>query len=457
VARAFVLVLAGCGGSTGLALDRHSAQSAAGAAGTARTDAGAAKGDATTSATAKPSPTSPSASGVACEAVDPYAFLRCDVSKLAGVAWGEPIMVVRGHGDPPEPMGGTVVPGGYRLVAETRYGEVPPDLGTERPGDRMRSILYDECGVVNLQYMQGDSTITPTGIAAGNDCRRLVTQTPPLREVTGWMVENGPAIPDARSQVAYSAIGTSLVLIDLRPYEDFGSGAVLGSYTTVREYDLISSDASTAPDSRTMTDDTAPPDATSGRDVRCPEQPAKEGVRCTPDPAPLECEYGGDAWTRCTTLVRCTLDVDGSFHFRKADPSSCTPPNPADCPATFAEAQAFEVSIDGGVRSQSGLGTMLLPLDHGCNYDEGVCGCQIQGSRPDQEHCNWHCRNGGNVSAVPGSECPWPRPRAGDACHDGLQCNYAATCHGNADIGPSMICQNGYWATFGGIWFGCPP
>jgi hypothetical protein len=54
--------------------------------------------------------------------------------------------------------------------------------------------------------------------------------------------------------------------------------------------------------------------------------------------------------------------------------------------------------------------------------------------------------------------CPWPRSFAGDGCGDeGMQCTYDEPCHPAESLGPSLICQQGHWAQFGGIAFGCPP
>lgn len=354
--------------------------------------------------------------------------LVCDTSKVSLVPWGEPVTVRLGAGSPPAPEGGNIVEGGYQLVAETIYGSAAPNTDGPYPGAKVKQTVHVDCDVANELYL--DASDMPSQIGAGNDCHRLVSRALDLLEVSGWMATSGPPLPDSRDQVSYTAKDGILTLISIVPYEN-PLGGILGSYTVVRDFVLLGAAKVSIPKRKL---DTGEEERGASRDARCPRAAPSDGDPCTPDPAPLECEYGGDASGRCTTFAACVLDVDGTFRFRLDDATPCTPPNPAQCPSTFAEAATLTTQTH-------------LPV---CNYPEGVCGCSLAAECcPDA--CTWQCRAG---SAV-GSGCPWPRPLAGDPCQTGLTCNYDVACHGETSLGPSMICQHGHWAETGGVWFGC--
>jgi hypothetical protein len=380
--------------------------------------------------------------------------LICDASKAASVPWGSFITVRPGSGPAPQPEGGTIVPGGYRLVSETLYGVPDPETGTQRVGDQVKRVLHIDCDVANELYQE------PPGIGGGNNCHRLVARALHLLEVTGWIADEGPPIPDSRDHVAYTAKGDHLTLIFLWPYWDYARGAVLGSYTSVDEYVRISAgemDASIPTDEVDAEKPT--PAVPKGRDPRCPAKAPAMGDPCVPDLAPLECEYGGDAWKRCTTFAQCALDRDEAFHFRIDPASPCTAPNAPECPATFSDATALAAQLgDAGApplaTSDAGAGADGLA----CNYSEGACGCMSGPSLSFPNRCFWTCRSGAALGAVDGgTPCPWPRPLAGDPCAAGLECNYDVPCGAGDSLGPSMVCPNGYWAQAGDVNFGCGP
>jgi len=184
------------------------------------------------------------------------------------------------------------------------------------------------------------------------------------------------------------------------------------------------------------------------------------GDPCSPDPAPLECEYGGDAWHRCTALARCALDLDGAFHFRITQPEQCTPLNPPECPPNYEAATALVAKLaDGGAPYafvDGGVGSGSVSESTTCNYPEGICGC---GWAPVGDPCPWMCRSGqtlpdGGIDV----RCPALRPLAGDPCLPGLECDYRSVgCTPAISLGPSMICQGGYWAHVGVLFLGCGP
>jgi hypothetical protein len=175
-------------------------------------------------------------------------------------------------------------------------------------------------------------------------------------------------------------------------------------------------------------------DAGRTRDPRCPPTVPAEGATCSPVPAPLGCEYGGDAFGRCTTMASCSASSgSGPFAFHLSTSASCGA-NAADCPSSFGAVP------EGGTCSTDGLS---------CRYDEGVCGCSCGGSAR-----TWSCRTwsdvGSSVNVVPPPSplpaCPTHRPLVGDACPvEGQRCDYATYCRPATSLGPSLMCANGYW------------
>ncbi len=389
---------------------------------------------------------------------DPSQRLVCDRSKLDGVPWGPLVTVKQGTGSAPVPQGGTVVPGFYQLVSETVYGNVPPNTSATGVGETERRILHVQDDTTNELYVSGESLDEVSH--AGNTCDRLVARSLEVLEVSGLMSYSGECIPDSRDKVSYTFKGEQLTLIRLRPYFDRARGiSILGSYTTV--YDFVPA-SDNGPDITIAEDGDISPLATpTERDPRCPATPPEPGDPCSPDPAPLECEYGGDSFGRCTTFAECVLDLDlldGTYHYQLDSATDCTPPNPGECPSTSEAAVELaerEVDADAGVAlflSDAGIldaGTISAGLV--CNYPDGLCACEPVQLLSGASGCIWTCRSGTALTAEgTTTACPWPRPLAGDPCQPGLLCEYDdLPCGGKLSFGPSMICQSGYWAQVG--------
>jgi hypothetical protein len=337
------------------------------------------------------------------------------------------VIVAQGMGPAPGAESGTIVPGAYQLVSQTLYGSAQPNTDSPQVGDRVRRVLSVDCDVAYELYSQ---SAADGSSAAGNYCRRLDPHPPSVLSVSGIM---GPGITDLRDHVAYTARAQHLILIELYPYTDGTPFNIVGSYTYVSDFALVGGSASSAPASTTGSGPTAP--TPPGRDPRCPAVPPSDGAPCSSDGSPIECEYGGDMFGRCTTLAECVLSLtEQTYQFRITPPGDCTPPNPKECPPTFAAAAAVAAQNPSG----------MSPT---CNYAEGACGCVIRlggPMLPGAQPCKWMCRNGMSDSWLdPG--CPWPRPLAGDACTAGLHCDYAGACSGEPLLGPDMICQQGHW------------
>jgi hypothetical protein len=171
------------------------------------------------------------------------------------------------------------------------------------------------------------------------------------------------------------------------------------------------------------------------RDPRCPPTVPAEGDACIPTPAPLECEYGGDAFGECTTVAYCTsAGPYGPYTFDISPSSFCSPPNAAECPATIGAVP------EGGTCDTAGLS---------CAYAEGVCGCVCAGTAKA-----WSCRSRSDVlSGVdvehppsPLPTCPAKRPLGGDSCAvEGQSCAYDEDCVPALSLGYSMQCESGFW------------
>ncbi len=351
------------------------------------------------------------------------ARLVCSPGDAAAISWGPDVTVAEGVGDPPAPQGGAVVEGSYRLASETVYGTVPPDVSTAKPGDSVRSVLSVHCDIFNELYGDTGAVVS----ASGNDCGRLVSHEPSLLDVSGLAPDGGDAW---RDQYAYSATDRTLTVITLEPYWEYGAAAVAGSYTVVDEFALVSAGSLDASTGNGMPPD-AGPVPHEARDPRCPASAPAQGVACNPMPAPLVCEYGGDAYGRCTTTALCALTGDGTFQFQESKEKYCGA-TPAACPAAF---DAMDVDASAAPDGGNCTDTQLS-----CNYAEGVCGCLTALSGP-----TWECRPRSDV----GPSCPTTRPLAGDGCSaEGQECDYNEPCAPPISLGPSMLCQNGYWEIF---------
>jgi hypothetical protein len=324
-------------------------------------------------------------------------------------------------------MGGALVPGAYQLVSETLYGPPEPDVVMTQVGEQVEKLLDVQCDVFNERYRSGwQSTLRANGAvfgpspSDGSICDQLVPHA--LRPKLGTP-------PDG---VPYSAVGDTLTLTWDIGYTDYARDTNLGSYTVVDQFVLVSAAAGAASDRDAGPSQDAAPLLPAGvRDPRCPSAPPSQGDSCNPEPAPLECEYGGNAWARCTTFAECAVQPDGEFRFQ-LDPVSGCGPNAPQCPSSFAEGVAMAGSgspADAG--SCSAFGTV-------CDYAEGVCGC---------DGCSWLCRSRTDVASTSAKDsCPERRPLAGDPCVVESQiCDYDRLCLPAISLGPSMICQHGNW------------
>jgi hypothetical protein len=371
----------------------------------------------------------------------------CDASQVSSIPAGDSVTVAAGIGDPPVPTFGTLVDGSYQLIAETLYGAAPFD---ESPslGDVKTAVLSVHCDTYNESYTAisqrfGDAK---PGSSA-NGCGRFAAKTLTLPEVSGLQADGGDRWMD---EVMYSGNGDTLTLIFLEPYRDYAKNLVGGSYTVVEQFARVgtgSYDAGAAPAA-----DAGVVSPSQARDPRCPKAAPAQGERCDPNPAPLQCEYDGDAFARCTTFGICALQADGTFRFEVSRGTNCDP-NAEACPASFGTASDGSSMLSGDNScAKSGLT---------CNYAEGVCGCVAAFSGPDAgpSHAvlSWRCKARAQVPASPAdASCPAQRPLAGDGCAaDHEACNYDAPCDPELSLGPTMICRNGYWEAQDSRFF-CP-
>jgi hypothetical protein len=169
-------------------------------------------------------------------------------------------------------------------------------------------------------------------------------------------------------------------------------------------------------------------------DSRCPSSPPANGAGCDVSMGPLQCEYGGDALGRGTTIAYCASDTAPYTSFQWLTISSTVAANPPQCATSFAAAQQASCPVGGAIA---------------CDYDEGRCACVCQGTT-----LSWQCRSRSDVessgtdpSTGPAPACPAARPLAGTRCSDeGQQCAYSASCGETLlSFGSNMQCMHGYW------------
>jgi hypothetical protein len=370
-------------------------------------------------------------------------LVRCNSGLVSWIPAG-PVVAAAGAGTPPVPTGGAVTPGDYQLVSEAVWGEPPPDTyGWPHPGDVTVATLHASCDTYNMVYTGPNPPPDSGGVRSqggANTCGRLVPQAIPLVALAGYADAGAPS---GELLTPYSATPDTLTLIQLEPYRDDGADLVEGSLTIVQEFALV---GSSAPPIVIDAGDPAcrSPGSQAARDPRCPASAAAAGEPCNPVPAPLWCEYGGDQYGRCTMLLVCALQRDGTFQFTSPFGSSggSTLPcgtNPPGCPDTYASAMADEAGADAGLCAASR--TLL------CDYPEGVCGCGTGSSES-----GWTCAPRASVDA----DCPAKRPYAGDRCPtEGQQCWYGSPCVGGTWVGPPVFCANAYWERLDGL-TNCP-
>jgi hypothetical protein len=185
-------------------------------------------------------------------------------------------------------------------------------------------------------------------------------------------------------------------------------------------------------------------DPAVGRNPDCPPAVPAAGGSCKPS---LVCEYGGDAHHLCTTRGDCVIsDPKNQTNFKWV----VTPPvdgcgtNGASCPASFSALAAG--SPCPGVAPDFAHGQ----TSSFCSYQEGLCACVSCGAEAGGLSSMWACRQWGPSE----DGCPPDPPLSGDACSmPSQQCSYGGFCR--LSVGPTMICEDGYWRQGGGLTGSC--
>jgi hypothetical protein len=346
------------------------------------------------------------------------------------------VATVAASGPIPDAFGGVVTPGNYVLTGVDLYGSVPPDIGFTGVGTQQTAALTISCD----QYNEVFGSTSSNGSGSGNTCGRLVPTERPLAAV---LQSNDPSVDGT----PYNATAATLDLILIQPYS---SGPyVLGEYAVVDHFTLVGSAGAPPTDGA----DASTPPPGGARDPRCPSTPPANGAPCDPSLGPLECEYGGDAAGRCTTLAACALiPTTNAFAFAVTQSTDCGGTNDPSCPASLDAAEALPTissPTDGGLdpRCSPDGGSERSVT---CNYAGGACACVA----PDTA-TTCSCVRGVDIENQTNGSCPAQRPLAGDACNvDGVWCGYSPLCE-SVSLGPSMTCVDGHWIQFEEF-AGCP-
>jgi len=158
-----------------------------------------------------------------------------------------------------------------------------------------------------------------------------------------------------------------------------------------------------------------------GRNPACPAAVPVAGGPCKPV---LSCDYGSDAHHICTTRVDCASSDGTNFKWFVSVPPDGCGANSASCPVSFT-ALAEGAPCPG--------------VSPSCNYPEGRCGCRPCTAEAGASSM-WACRKWGPTE----DGCPADPPLSGDACSTlNQQCSYGGFCR--FSVGPSVICEDGYW------------
>jgi hypothetical protein len=173
----------------------------------------------------------------------------------------------------------------------------------------------------------------------------------------------------------------------------------------------VGSDGGPKSDGSGSSSDTSEPPSDAGQDDTaatwspvCPDTPPTLGASCTA--ANVSCEYACNSY-----VFSCSSQGVWSAGANiPCDPSAST--NPAACPSGAIQPQASCY--------QDHL-ACVVP-------DEGECVC-IPTPEPDGGTYWWSCN--------PQPGCPYPHPRIGSVCTEGMYCAYPA--------GEAVICTNGLW------------
>jgi hypothetical protein len=335
--------------------------------------------------------------------------------------------MVRTSGPIPQAFGGVVTPGNYVLTGVTLYNAtLPNDLSTAL-GATHTAMLTVSCDQYNEIF---ESETTSNGSEIVTSCGRLIPTERPL----GSIVQSNDPSTDG---TPYTATADTLELIDVGAFRS--PPYVLGEFALVEQFTLVGSAPSPGPPDAS----TPPP---SGRDSRCPATAPANGASCDPTFGPLECEYGGDAQGRCTTLAACALTPPADAFAYVVTPSTyCVAANEPSCPVSLEAAMAlpsFGVPFDGGLSPRCNPDGGLEPTV-ACDYPGGACSCVF--SNAAATAC--YCLTGADVTQG-NSRCPMQRPLAGDGCTvEGAWCAYDPPCLG-VSLGPSMMCADGHWIQF---------
>jgi hypothetical protein len=333
----------------------------------------------------------------------------------------------------PRPTGGAIIAGSYVLTGDVLYGAAPPDVAGTGAATQATGVLSAACDQFYESYVE----TSMGGTGSGLGCYRLAANDSPLAALLPSNDPNNDGTP-------YTATANTLDIFQVEPLSG-GGPYVLGSYAWVKHYALVESAA----------DVIQPPPSietqqTGARDVRCPTTAPANGSACDPSLGPLECEYGGDAQGRCTTLAACALGANSAYAFAVTQSADCGA-NDQSCPATFDGAQALPsvgTPTDGGVDPRCLDAGWQPPVS--CNYPEGVCSCTSWSAGTG---CT--CRTRADITLTTGTSCPSQRPLAGDSCTiEDTYCGYSAPC-GGPSLGPSMACIGGHWIEYEEF-VGCP-
>ena len=161
--------------------------------------------------------------------------------------------------------------------------------------------------------------------------------------------------------------------------------------------------------------------APDGGSTQCPSAVPAQGSSCSHEG--LDCEWGNDPNLACNTTAHCG---GGQWNVQQPYGQCPTPPNPTECPASFA-------SVPVGQLCGDLVGTT-------CSYPQGFCGCSAGMGGPYPADASavatWICES-------PAAGCPQPRPKLGTSCsQEGLECDYASC---GLPTGASIVCQSGAW------------
>ena len=167
------------------------------------------------------------------------------------------------------------------------------------------------------------------------------------------------------------------------------------------------------------------PSTVTERNPQCPASASLATGSCEP---PLQCEYGTDSHHVCTTTADCGSSDSVHFKWSVSPPAAGCGSNAPSCPVSFT-------ALANGSRCPG--------VNSFCEYPEGLCRCIPCGDDAGISSM-WGC----GPWAPTGMGCPGERPLSGDACSvPNEECSYGGYC--GVEVGPNMLCQDGYWRLVG--------